>query len=54
MSVRSNKRESVASVSRDYRNIIEGLQVIDLTFVCWIVIKQHAKVKCDIEDIIYN
>lgn len=27
MSVRSNKRESVASVSRDYRNIIEGLQV---------------------------
>lgn len=28
MSVRSNKRESVASVSRDYRNIIEGLQVL--------------------------
>ena len=31
MSVRSNKRESVASVSRDYRNIIEGLQeIVDL------------------------
>ncbi|XP_071158976.1 inositol 1,4,5-trisphosphate-gated calcium channel ITPR1-like isoform X6 [Mytilus edulis] len=29
MSVRSNKRESVASVSRDYRNIIEGLQEIE-------------------------
>ena len=25
-----NKRESIASVSRDYKNIIEGLQVICL------------------------
>lgn len=28
-----NKRESIASVSRDYRNIIEGLQVIVDTFL---------------------
>ena len=42
---RLNKRESVASISRDYRNIIEGLQVWILLLNVLIVFVTFVKLR---------